>query len=141
MSQSQASSVINKSLKRSLVRKSGPSRSKPGLLPPVVPGSAKNGNEIDVSHGLSKTLTYEQHNRSLSATRGYRVEDTSGRLPLLRLDSEDRKSPEKTIAKISTSIANIEQGKMKEIEHENVTLGAQLNNLNYVIYRKDKELK
>lgn len=30
---------------------------------------------------------------------------------------------------------------MKEIEHENVALGAQLNNLNYVIYRKDKELK
>jgi len=35
---------------------------------------------------------------------------------MLRLDSEDRKSPEKTLAKISFTMNNIEQGKIKEIE-------------------------
>lgn len=30
---------------------------------------------------------------------------------------------------------------MREIETENVSLGAQLNNLNFMIYRKEKELK
>jgi hypothetical protein len=60
---------------------------------------------------------------------------------MLRLDSEDRKSPEKTLAKISFTMANIEQNKLKEIEVENVQLGAQLNNLNFMIYRKEKELK
>lgn len=52
---------------------------------------------------------------------------------MLRLDSEDRRSPEKTLAKISTTMNLIEQGKMKEIEHENVSLGAQLNNLNFLM--------
>jgi|LauGreDrversion4_2_1035121.scaffolds.fasta_scaffold45259_3 hypothetical protein len=60
---------------------------------------------------------------------------------MLRLDSEDRKSPEKAIAKISRTLLTIEQGKMKEIEVENVALGAQLNNLNFLIYKKEKELK
>lgn len=60
---------------------------------------------------------------------------------MLRLDSEDRRSPEKTLAKISFTMANIEQNKLKEIEFENVQLGAQLNNLNFMIYRKEKDLK
>jgi hypothetical protein len=36
---------------------------------------------------------------------------------------------------------SIEHTKIKEIEVENVSLGAQLNDLNYMIYRREKELK
>lgn len=38
-------------------------------------------------------------------------------------------------------MASIEQSKIKEIEVENVQLGSQLNDLNYMIYRREKELK
>lgn len=94
------------------------SKPKIGMLPPVVPQSAKNGNESM----LDKSKTMIIGNRSISAGRGggKDLNTSSGRLPLLRLDSEDRKSPEKTLAKISFTMNNIEQGKMKEIEHENV---------------------
>ena len=43
---------------------------------------------------------------------------------MIRLDYDDRTSPEKTLAKISITMKTIEQGKMKEIELENVALGA-----------------
>jgi hypothetical protein len=39
----------------------------------------------------------------------------------------------KTLAKISSSMNLIEQGKIKEIEQENVALGAQLNTLNFMM--------
>lgn len=52
---------------------------------------------------LSRTM---MGNRSISAGRGMR--DASQRLPMLRLDSEDRKSPEKTLAKISLTMNYIE---------------------------------
>ena len=100
------------------------SKPKIGMLPPVVPQSAKHGNESMLDK--SKTMIIGgAGNRSISAGRGRDIGNTSSsRLPLLRLDSEDRKSPEKTLAKISITMNNIEQGKMKEIEHENVQLGA-----------------
>jgi ribosomal protein S24E len=60
---------------------------------------------------------------------------------MLRLDSDDKRSPIKTLAKISNTMASIEQTKIKEIEVENVQLGSQLNDLNYMIYRREKELK
>ena len=133
LSRSHASSALDKSMKRS--RKSIASKSKISTLPPVNPQSTKS---IDMGEPLSKTMM----NRSVSATRNYRHDlNNSGRLPMLRLDSEDRRSPEKTIAKISRTLLTIEQGKMKEIEDENVALGAQLNSLNFLIYKRDKELK
>ena len=52
---------------------------------------------------------------------------------MLRLDSEDRRSPIKTLAKISMTMNSIEQSKLKEIEVENVQLGSQLNDLNYMM--------
>lgn len=133
LSQSHASSALNKSMKKS--RKSLASKSKISTLPPVNPTKT-----IDMGEPLSKTMM--GHSRSISATRNYRHDlNNSGRLPMLRLDSEDRRSPEKTIAKISRTLLTIEQGKMKEVEDENVALGAQLNNLNFLIYKRDKELK
>lgn len=47
----------------------------------------------------------------------------------------------KTLAKIHNTMNSIEHTKIKEIEVENVSLGAQLNDLNYMIYRREKELK
>lgn len=107
---------------------------------------------IDGGFDGKMSLSRSMAHRSISASRGYREGTPPGRLPMLRLDSEERKSPEKTLAKISTTMNMIEQGKMKEIEHENVSLGAQLNNLNFMMYktlfsnstysyRKEKEYK
>ena len=89
---------------------------------------------IDGGFDGKMSLSRSMAHRSISASRGYREGTPPGRLPMLRLDSEERKSPEKTLAKISTTMNMIEQGKMKEIEHENVSLGAQLNNLNFMMY-------
>ncbi|TNV70960.1 hypothetical protein FGO68_gene14738 [Halteria grandinella] len=134
-----SSSALNPTLKK-LNRKSGGLNvskiPKIGMLPPVVPQSAKNGHDTTLNHSKSMGMG----NRSVSASRR-EVMTPTGRLPLIRLDSEDRKSPEKTLAKISFTMANIEQSKIKEIEVENVQLGAQLNNLNFMIYRKEKEYK
>ena len=52
---------------------------------------------------------------------------------MLKLDSDDKRSPIKTLAKISNTMASIEQTKIKEIEVENVQLGSQLNDLNYMM--------
>jgi hypothetical protein len=109
---------MNASLKKKN-RKSGLNKvPKIGILPPVVPQSAKNAvDTTTINH--SKSMGHG--NRSISASRGEGGTSTpTGRLPLLRLDSEDRKSPEKTLAKISFTMANIETSKIKEIEIENV---------------------
>ena len=116
----------------------GTNKQKSGLLPPVVPQSAKNGNQTTMidggehgrSYSFSKTMIIG--NRSISAGRATRG-DSPSKLPLLRLDQEDRKSPVKTLAKISNTMNSIEHTKIKEIELENVSLGAQLNDLNYMM--------
>jgi hypothetical protein len=89
-----------------------------------------DGGEHGRSYSLSKTMIIG--NRSISAGRATRG-DSPSKLPLLRLDSEDRKSPIKTLAKISNTMNSIEHTKIKEIEVENVSLGAQLNDLNYMM--------
>jgi len=43
---------------------------------------------------------------------------------MLIMDSEDRSQPVKTLAQFSISMNDIEKDKMKEIEQENVSLGA-----------------
>ena len=144
LNQSQNSSNFNNtSLKKKGGKKSINNttlgKHKTGMLPPVAPMSAKNnqstldGTLDDRQKSLVLSRTINFGNRSISASRLQRDNSPSNRLPLLRLDSEDRKSPEKTLAKISTSMNHIEQGKMKEIEQENVALGAQLNNLNFMM--------
>jgi hypothetical protein len=142
LNQSQASSVVNGSMRRKPMtgkkQSLGTNKQKSGLLPPVVPQSAKNGNQTTMidggehgrSYSFSKTMIIG--NRSISAGRATRG-DSPSKLPLLRLDQEDRKSPVKTLAKISNTMNSIEHTKIKEIELENVSLGAQLNDLNYMM--------
>jgi hypothetical protein len=95
LNQSQASSVANGSMrKKPLTGKKqslGTNKQKPGLLPPVVPQSAKNGNQTTMidggehgrSYSFSKTMIIG--NRSISAGRATRG-DSPSKLPLLRLD-------------------------------------------------------
>lgn len=139
LNQSQSSSMINNSMKRKTKKSNLIPQSKPkhGLLPPVVPNSAKNGNQTTMiegeggkSYSLSRTMIIG--NRSISAGRPQR-EGSPGKLPMLRLDSDDRRSPFKTLAKISMTMNTIEQSKIREIEVENVQLGSQLNDLNYMM--------
>ena len=142
LNQSQASSVVNASLRRKPLtgkkQSQGANKQKSGLLPPVVPQSAKNGNQTTMidgnehgrSYSFSKTMIIGS--RSISAGRATRG-DSPSKLPLLRLDQEDRKSPVKTLAKISNTMNSIEHTKIKDIELENVSLGAQLNDLNYMM--------
>ena len=73
------------------------------------------------NYSLSKTMIIG--NRSISAGKAQR-DGSPNKLPMLRLDSDDKKSPIKTLAKISNTMASIEQSKIKEIEVENVQLGS-----------------
>ena len=89
-----------------------------------------DGGEHDRSYSFSKTMIIG--NRSISVGRAT-CGDSASNLPLLRLDQEDRKSSVKTLAKIFNTMNRIEHTKIMEIELENVSLGAQLSDLNYMV--------
>ncbi|CDW91345.1 histidine acid phosphatase family protein [Stylonychia lemnae] len=146
-----AATPMKMELRNNLVRKQtqnlgGNTQNNGSTLPPIAPQSAKNAQQsFPYQSRFSKNQSFKVGYRSTSA--GGPLKDPMSKsmnhrnLLSLSLDSEDKKSPEKMLTKLTDKINLIEKQELLNLEQQNMGMGSDLNQITFQILRKEKELR